>query len=93
MTEKNSSPAPKTTELEKLLQLQRRMDARVTAARLNIQRREARAAQKEQSLIGAAVVKASAALPDFKTMLCQTALAYIIDEKERRFLSDRGWRF
>jgi hypothetical protein len=93
MTEKNqNNRTPRAAELEKLLNLQKRMDARVAAAKLDIQRHEARAVQREQSLIGEAVMKAVTVYPDFRTIIAQTALGFISDEKQLRFLSDRGWK-
>jgi hypothetical protein len=46
--------------------------------------------KKEDSILGGAVRKAAAGSPEFKLMLCQTALCNVT-EAERRFLAGRGW--
>jgi F0F1-type ATP synthase membrane subunit a len=44
-----------------------------------------------ESIIGAAVVAAASLSPEFKLAVAQVALVHISDEKQRRFLADRGW--
>jgi hypothetical protein len=75
-----------------LLERRKRIDEALAAARLNRQKREKRDLEKEDKLIGAAVRDAAAVFPDFKTMIAQTALARVTDEKQRRFLAERGWK-
>jgi hypothetical protein len=75
-----------------LLERRKRIDEALAAARLNRQKREKREAEKEEKLIGAAVVAAAALFPEFKVMIAQTALAHVTEEKQRRFLADRGWK-
>jgi hypothetical protein len=41
--------------------------------------------------LGAAVRKTGSDSPDFRLMIAQTALSNVTDEKQRRFLADRGW--
>lgn len=77
--------------IEALLARQKQIQAALAAEQLKRQKREKQATEKEQSIIGAAVVKAAVVFPDFKMMIAQTALAHVTDEKQRRFLMERGW--
>jgi hypothetical protein len=38
-----------------------------------------------------AVIAAAALSPEFKLAVAEVALVHIGDEKQRRFLADRGW--
>ena len=65
--------------------------ARMAALREQRRKRELQVVEKERSIIGAAVVKAAAVSPEFKLAVAQVALVNVSDEKQRRFLADRGW--
>jgi hypothetical protein len=54
-------------------------------------KRQRRENEKLQAVIGAAVLKACQSSADFQTMISQTALANVTDEKSRRLLSERGF--
>jgi len=77
--------------LELLLAKEKQVHEALAAERMKLAKREKRLAERERSIIGAAVVKAAAAFPDFRLMIAQTALANVSDASERRFLADRGW--
>jgi hypothetical protein len=77
--------------LESLLAKEKQLHQALAAERLKVAKREKREAEKEEALIGAAVVKASALSPEFKLAVGQVALLNITDEKHRAFLRGRGW--
>lgn len=77
--------------IENLKERMKQLEAVLAAEQLKKQKREKRDAEKEQGIIGAAVVKAAALSPDFRAMIAQTTLVNVTDEKQRRFLADRGW--
>jgi hypothetical protein len=54
-------------------------------------KRQQRENEKLQAVIGGAVLKACAQSPEFKLMICQTALCNITDDAARKFLTGRGW--
>ena len=64
--------------------------AKMALLREQGRKREQQTAEKEQSIIGAAVVAAAAVFPEFKAMIAQTALRDV-DGKTREFLTARGW--
>jgi hypothetical protein len=64
---------------------------KMAALREQGRRREQQAAEKEQFIIGMAVVAAAVLSPEFKLEVTQAALTHVTDEKQRRFLADRGW--
>jgi hypothetical protein len=79
---------------EQLAALERREDglrARMAALREQRRKREEQDREKEQSIIGMAVVAAAALSPEFKLAVAEVALVHISDEKHRQFLADRGW--
>ena len=78
-------------EIEKLRERMRETQAALAAAQLQKQKRERREGEKEEALIGAAVVKAAALSPEFKLAVAQVALANVTDPKQRQFLASRGW--
>lgn len=65
--------------------------AKMAALREQGRRREQHNAEKEESIIGMAVVAAAALSPEFKLAVAQVALVNVSDEKQRRFLAERGW--
>jgi hypothetical protein len=65
--------------------------AKMAALREQGRRREQQNVEKEQSIIGMAVVAAAALSPEFKLAVAQVALVNVSDEKHRRFLAARGW--
>jgi hypothetical protein len=65
--------------------------AKMAALREQGRRREQQDVEKEQSIVGAAVVRAAALSPEFKRAVAQVALVTISDEKQLRWLADRGW--
>ena len=76
--------------IEALKERQKQIQTALAAEQLKLAKREKREAEKEEALIGAAVVKASALSPEFK-LAAQAALVNVTDEKQRRFLAGRGW--
>lgn len=87
----NNGSANGNGRIEALKERQKQIQAALAAEQLKKQKRQKQATEKEQSIIGAAVVKAAAVFPEFKTIIAQTALTNIADEKQRRFLAGRGW--
>jgi hypothetical protein len=77
--------------LELLLAREKQLHQALATERLKLAKREKREAEKEEALIGAAVVKASALSPEFKLAVAQVALVNVTDEKQRAFLRGRGW--
>lgn len=78
---------------DQLAALSKREDgirARMAALREQRRKREQRDVEKEQTIVGAAVIKAAALSPQFKLAIAQVALTSVSDE-QRRFLADRGW--
>lgn len=65
--------------------------ARMAALREQRRKRELQVVEKERSIVGMAVVAAAALSPEFKLAVSQVALVNVSDEKQRRFLADRGW--
>jgi len=65
--------------------------ARMAALRERRRKREQEDAEKEQGIVGMAVIAAAALSPEFKLAVAQVALANVSDEKQRQFLADRGW--
>ena len=80
----------KADRIEFLKQKERDIRAALAAEQMRLAKRQKREADKEQSIIGAAVVKATAAFPEFKVMIAATALRDV-DGKTREFLTGRGW--
>jgi hypothetical protein len=78
--------------IQALIARQKQIESALAAERLKRQNREKREMTKEENLIGVAVIKAAAVSADFRLMIAQTALAHVTDEKQRRFLADRGWK-
>jgi hypothetical protein len=81
----------KADRIEFLKQKERDIRAALAVEQVKLVRRQKLLAEKEQSLIGMAVVKAAALSPEFKLAVAQVALVGITDEKQRRFLAERGW--
>lgn len=78
---------------DQLAALARREDgirAKKAALREQRRKRQQQDVEKEQSLVGMAVVAAAALSPQFKLAVAQVALVKVSDE-QRRFLADRGW--
>ncbi len=81
----------KAARIEFLKQKLEEDRAALAAAMVEKARREKRDREKLEAIIGAAVRKTGADSPDFQRMIAQTALANVTDDKQRRFLADRGW--
>jgi hypothetical protein len=77
--------------IEALKQRERDIQAALAVERVNLAKREKRETDKEQSIIGAAVLKAITLSPEFKASVERAALIHITDEKQRCFLASRGW--
>ena len=77
--------------LESLLAKEKQLHEALAVERMKLAKRERREAEKELTIVGAAVVKASALSPEFKLAVAQAALVNVTDEKQRRFLGGRGW--
>lgn len=65
--------------------------AKMAALREQGRKREQQNAEEEQFIVGRAVVAAAALSAEFRLAVAQVALVNVTDEKQRRFLADRGW--
>jgi hypothetical protein len=65
--------------------------AKMALLREQGRRREQKNVEQEQGIVGMAVIAAAALSPEFKLAVSQIALIHVSDEKQRRFLADRGW--
>jgi len=88
---KNKNSVGIDGQLVSLAKREEGIRARMAVLREQRRRREQRDKEKEQSMIGMAVIAAAASSPEFKLAVAQTAVVQISDEKQRRFLADRGW--
>jgi len=88
---KNKNSLGIDEQLAALDKSEARIRAKKAALREQGRRREQQDVEKENSIIGTAVVAAAALSPEFKLAVSQVALVNISDEKQRRFLADRGW--
>jgi hypothetical protein len=77
--------------LESLLAKEKQLHQALAAERVKLAKREKREAEKEEALIGAAVIKAAALSREFKLAVAQVALVKVTDEKHRAFLRSRAW--
>lgn len=79
------------SRIEYLRQKERDVRAALAVEQMKVAKRQKRETERLESIIGAAVVKAAAVSPEFKLAVAQVALVNVSDEKQRRFLADRGW--
>jgi hypothetical protein len=86
----NSNGNGPTARIELLRAREKQIREAMAAEQMKIAKRQRREAEKEQSILGGAVVKAAAVFPQFKAMVAQTALRDV-DDKTREFLTARGW--
>ena len=57
---------------------------------MKVAKRRQRDTERLERILGAAVLKAAAVFPQFKSVIAQTALRDV-DEKTREFLTAHGW--
>jgi hypothetical protein len=87
---KNKNSLGLDEQLAALAKREAGIRAKIAALREQGRKREQQNAEEEQSIVGRAVVAAAALSPEFKLAVAHV-LVNVSDEKERRFLADRGW--
>jgi hypothetical protein len=79
------------SRLELLRAREKQIREALAAEQTKLAKRQRRDAAREETLIGAAVVRAATQSSQFKRAVMQVALAQVTDSKQRTFLASRGW--
>lgn len=79
------------TRLESLRAREKQIREALAVEQTKLAKRQKHEAEREQALIGEAVVRAALASSQFRVAVIQIALAQITDPKQRAFLASRGW--
>jgi hypothetical protein len=78
------------TRIELLRAREKQIREALAAEQMKLAKRRQRDTERLERILGAAVLKAAAVFPQFKTVIAQTALRDV-DGKTREFLTARGW--
>jgi hypothetical protein len=79
------------TRLESLRAREKQIREALAVEQTKLAKRQKREAEREQALIGEAVVRAALASSQLRVAVIQIALTQITDPKQRAFLASRGW--